>query len=72
MLVLEGEVVALLEALHFATTNCRKKVFLKFDSSTLVDTLSSNYGGAFEFHDIVAYIISKLSLYPNFEVKFIR
>ena len=40
MTVLEGEAVALLEALHFADANRRDRVVLETDSSTLVQALS--------------------------------
>jgi len=41
MTVLEGEAVALLEALHFADANRWDRVDFESDSSTLVQALSS-------------------------------
>ena len=72
MTVLEGEAVALLEALHFADANRWDRVVFEFDSSTLVQVLSSQGHGDSEFHAIVSSIIYQLTLHSNFEVKFIR
>lgn len=42
------------------------------DSETLVASLNDKHHGVSEFFDIVSNIIYKLTLYSNFEVKFIR
>jgi len=49
MTVLEGEAVALLEALHFADANRWDRVVFESDSSTLVQALSSLGHGDSEF-----------------------
>ena len=72
MTVLEGEAVALLEALHFADANRWDRVVFESDSSTLVQALSSPCQGDSEFYAIVSSIIYQLSLHSNFEVKFVR
>jgi len=72
MTVLEGEAVALLEALCFANANRWDRVVFEFDSSTLVHALSSQGHGDSEFYVIVSSIIYQLALHSNFEVKFIR
>jgi len=72
MTVLEGEAVALLEALHFADANRWDQVVFEFDSSTLVQALSSPGYGDSEFYAIVSIIIYQLYLHSNFEMKFVR
>jgi len=72
MTVLEGEAVALLEALHFADANRWDRVVFESDSSTLVQALSSPGHGDSEFYDIVSSISYQLSLHSNFKVKFVR
>jgi ribonuclease HI len=72
MIVLEGEAVALLEAIHFANVNRWDRVVFESDSSTLVQALSSPGHGDSEFSAIVSSIIYQLSLHSNFEVKFVR
>jgi len=72
MTVLEGEAVALLEALHFANANRWDRVVFESDSSILVQALSSPGHGDSEFYVIVSSIIYQLSLHSNFEVKFVR
>ena len=72
MTVLEGEAIALLEALHFADANRWNRVIFKSDSSTLVQALSSPSDGNSEFYAIVSSIIYQLYLQSNFKVKFVR
>ena len=72
MTVLEGEAVALLEALHFADANRWDRVVFESDSSTLVQALPSLAHGDSEFYAIVSSINYQLSLHSNFKVKFIR
>jgi len=72
MTVLEGEAVALLEALHFADANRWDRVVFKSDSSTLVQALLSQGHSDSEFYAIVSSIIYQLSLHSNFKVKFVR
>jgi hypothetical protein len=72
MTVLEGEAVALLDAIHFAVGNRWDRVVFESDSATLVQALSSPGHGDSEFYAIVSSIIFQLSLHSNFEVKFVR
>lgn len=72
MTVLEGEAVALLDAIHFADVNRWDRVVFESDSTTLVQALSFPGHGDSEFYVIVSSIIYQLSLHSNFEVKFVR
>ena len=72
MTVLEGEAVALLDAIHFADVNRWDRVVFESDSASLVHNLSSPVHGDSEFCAIVSSIIYQLSLHSNFEVKFVR
>jgi len=68
LIVLEGETVALLDAIHFADVNRWDRVVFESDSATL----SSSGHGDSEFYAIVSSIIYQLSLHSNFEVKLVR
>ena len=57
MTVLEGEAVALLDAIHFAVGNRWDQVVFESDSSTLVQAISSPGHGDSEFYAIVSSII---------------
>ena len=59
-------------ALHFADANRWDQVVFEFDSSTLVQALSSPGYGDSEFYTVVSSIIYQLYLHSNFEVKFVR
>ena len=72
MTVLEGEAVALLDAIHFADVNRWDRVVFEYDSATLVQALSSTGHGDSEFYVIVSSIIYQLSLHSNFKIKFVR
>jgi len=72
MTVLEGEAMALLEAIRFAEHNGWEKVVFESDSATVVTAVSSHHRGNSEFHAIISCIAAKLVLNSNFEVKFIR
>jgi len=72
MTILEGEAVALLDAIHFADVNGWNRVVFESNSSTLVQALSSPDHGDSEFYPIVSSIIYQLSLHSNFEVKYVR
>jgi len=72
MTVLEGEAIALLDAIHFAVVNGWDRVVFESDSTTLVQALSSLGHGDSELCAIVSSIIYQLSLHSNFEVKFVR
>jgi len=57
MTVLEGEAVALLDAIQFADVNRWDRVVFESDSATLVQALSSLGHGDSEFYVIVSSII---------------
>jgi len=72
MTVLEGEAVALLDAIHFVDVNRWDRVVFESDFGTLVQALSSLGHGDSKFYAIVSSIIYQLSLHFNFDVKFVR
>jgi len=72
MTVLEGEAVALLDAIHFAYVKRWDRVVFESDSATLVQALTSQGHGDSKFYAIIYSIIYHLSLHSNFEVKFVR
>jgi len=72
MTILEGEAIALLNAIHFANVNKWDWVVFESNSATLVQALSSPGHGDSEFYAIVYSIIYQLSLHSKFEVKFVR
>jgi hypothetical protein len=72
MIGLEGEAVALLEALHFVDANRWDWIVFESDSFTLVQALSSSGHGDSGFYVIVSSIIYQLSLHSNFKVKSVR
>jgi len=72
MTVLEGETIALLDAIHFADVKRLNQVVFESDLATLVQALSFPSHDDSEFYDIVSSIIYQLSLHFNFEVKFVR
>lgn len=57
MTVLEGEAIALLDAIHFVVGNRWDRVVFKSDSVTLVQALSSPDHGDSKFYAIVSSII---------------
>ena len=72
MTVLEGEAVALLEAIHFTDANKWNRVVFESDSSTPEQALSTPSHGDSKFYAIVSSIIYQLYLHSNFEVKFVK
>jgi ribonuclease HI len=70
--VLEGEALALLEAIRLAVHHGWDHVAFESDSNTLVHSIAANNTGNSEFSDIVSSIKNMLSLLSNFEVKFVR
>jgi ribonuclease HI len=70
--VLEGEALALLEAVNLAVRNGWNCVVFESDSQTLVHSVVTNNDGISEFCAIVSSIKDKLSMLSNFEVKFVR
>jgi len=69
--VLEGEAIALQEAIQVAIAKGWDKVVFETDSRTLVDQISDRSSGISEFNVIVSSIKSMLALFSNFEVKFV-
>lgn len=70
--VLEGEVMALLEAIRFVSSKGWHNVIFESDSCTLVNSLLSQRRGVSEFCMLLSVINYQLSLHSNFEVTFIR
>jgi ribonuclease HI len=70
--VLEGEAIALQEAIQVAIAKGWDKVVFETDSHTLVDRISDRSSGISEFNVIVSSIKPMLTLLSNFEVKFVR
>ena len=68
MKVLDGEAIALLDAIHFADVNRLDRVVFESYSATLVQALSSPVHGDLKFYVIVSSIIYQLSLHSNFEI----
>ncbi|CAJ2639496.1 unnamed protein product [Trifolium pratense] len=71
--VIEGEVVALLEAIKLAVQRGYDRVVFESDSQTLVNSIyAARHIEISEFSMIIHKIKSVLVVFPNFEVKFIR
>jgi hypothetical protein len=70
--LLEGEAMALLEAIMFVSSKGWHNVIFESDSYTLVNSLSSQCNIVSEFYMLLSVINDKLSLHSNFEVKFIQ
>jgi hypothetical protein len=70
--VLEGEAVALCEALQALQLRGITHVMIESDSKSLVDALHHLRGGNSEFSSLVSYINTLLLSSPNFSVKFIK
>jgi ribonuclease HI len=70
--VLEGEAVALCEALQALQLRGISHVMIESDSKNLVDALHHLRGGNSEFSSLVSYINTLLLSSPNFSVKFIK
>jgi hypothetical protein len=69
--VLEGEAIALQEAIQVGIAKGWDKVVFETDSRTLVDRISDRSSGISEFSVIVSSIKSMLALFSYFEVKFV-
>jgi len=72
MKVLDGEAIALLDAIHFADVNRWDRVVFESYSATLVQALSSPGHGDLKFYVIVSSIIYQLFSHFNFKVKFVK
>ncbi|GAU22732.1 hypothetical protein TSUD_138570 [Trifolium subterraneum] len=69
---LEGEGMALLNAVQFAISQGWDYVIFESDSQSLVNAITSNKVGISEFCSLVSSIRNSLSSLSNFEVKFVR
>jgi hypothetical protein len=69
---LEGEALALHEAIQLVVRHGWDRVIFESDSHTLVHSVVTNNQRNSEFSAIVASIKDNLSLLSNFEVKFVR
>jgi ribonuclease HI len=70
--ILEGESLALLEALRALEQRGITHVVIETDSKSIVDALHHLNGGYSEFSFIISQINNILRCNPNFEVKFIK
>jgi ribonuclease HI len=69
---LEGESLALIEALRVLEQRGITHVVIEMDSKTVVDAIYHLRNGYFEFSLIISQINNILRCNPNFEVKFIK
>jgi ribonuclease HI len=72
MSILEGEGMALLDAVKLATLKGWNYVIFESDSQTLVNAINSRNGRVSVFGSIIDNIKNNLFLLSNFEVKFVR
>ncbi|MCH81027.1 cytochrome P450, partial [Trifolium medium] len=70
--ILEGEAIALLEALKVMTQRGISHVIFETDSKTVVDAIHHLRGGSSEFSFIIRRINNILLCNPNFKVKFVK
>jgi hypothetical protein len=70
--ILEGESIALFEALKVLEQRGITDVICETDSKNVVDAIHHVRGGSSEFSYIMRHINNILSCNPNFKVKFIK
>ncbi|CAJ2642321.1 unnamed protein product [Trifolium pratense] len=70
--VIEGESIALLEALKSLSQRGISHVIFETDSKSVVDATQHLHGGSSEFSFLICQINNLLSCNPNFMVKFIK
>jgi ribonuclease HI len=70
--IVEGEALALLEALRAMTNRNMQQVIFESDSKNVVDAVHHYRGGYSEFSCLVAHINNLLASSSNFVVKFIK
>jgi ribonuclease HI len=70
--VLEGEAMALVEAMKEVIQRGLQYVVFESDSKTVVDAISSHQSGVSEFSLLISYIQSLLTMHNYFEVKYVR
>jgi ribonuclease HI len=69
--VLEGEAMALVEAMEEMIHRGLSYVIFESDSKLVVDAISSNHSGVSEFSLLISHIQSLLSINNYFEVKYV-
>jgi ribonuclease HI len=69
---LEGEAMALKEAMCEVKQIGFSHVMFESDSKSVVDAITSSHFGSSEFSAIISHVKSLLLLCPNFEVKFVK
>jgi ribonuclease HI len=69
---LEGEAMALVEAMHEMIHRGFSKIIFESDSKLVVDAISSRQGGISEFSILISHIQSLLCTHNYFEVKYVR
>jgi ribonuclease HI len=72
MSIMEGEGLALLEAIILITSQGLNNVIFESDSQSIVHAVNANLDGISEHYSIVTCIRQLLSSFPNFKVKFLR
>jgi ribonuclease HI len=70
--IVEGESIALLEALKVMGQRVISQVIFETDSKSVVDAIHHFRGGSFGFSIIISNINNTLSCNSNFMVKFIK
>jgi ribonuclease HI len=70
--VIEGEAIALLEALRELEQRGLSQVIIEIDSKSLVDAIQHIHVGRSEFSSIVCHINNTLLLNPIFLVRFVK
>jgi ribonuclease HI len=70
--ILEGESIALIEALKVMEQQGISHVIFETDSKSVVDAIHHLHGGSSEFSFLISRINNILSCNPNFMVKFIK
>jgi ribonuclease HI len=70
--IVEGESIALLEALKVIHERGYSHVIFETDSKSVVDAIHYSRGGCSEFNFLVSNIINILSCNQNFLVKFVK
>jgi hypothetical protein len=70
--IVEGESIALLEALKVMENRGISQVIFETDSKSVVDAIHHFCGGSSEFSYLISHINNILSCNPNFKVEFIK
>jgi ribonuclease HI len=70
--VVEGEAMALVEAMKEVIQRGLQYVVFESDSKIVVDAISSRQSGVSEFSLLISFIQSLLTMHNYFEVKYVR